>query len=446
MNYAECLNYLAHLGHELHGVKFSLEPITRILARLGNPHQQYPTAIVAGTNGKGSTCAMLASILECAGYRTGLYTSPHLVRFNERIRVNTDEISDQDFAREFTDVSVAVDGLLADQQLSQRPFPFEYLTATAFLHFARAGVDFAVLEVGMGGRLDATNVTDPRVAVITNIDLDHQEFLGDTYADIAQEKAGVLRPQRPVISGCEHAEAVEVIRRRCRELGAELLETPLLAQLANLRNLGGSYAFDLAVNGDFLAGLTTPLWGRFQVKNAVTAVAAALKLNREGVPIPPAAIIAGLRRASWPGRLEVIQDRPLVLFDGAHNPAGAREIALFVREQLAARPLRLIYASMRDKAIGEISEILFPLADEVYVTRPPQARAASPEEILAGARYRPRRVVVEPEPARALSKACVASSPNDVVLASGSLYLVGTLKRALAEGVLRTQAGRLQAV
>ena len=436
MNYTECLNYLAALGHELRGVRFGLEAITTILASLGHPHRQYPTAIVAGTNGKGSTSVILASVLEHAGYRTGLYTSPHLVRVNERIQINGREISDEDFAQSFSEIQQTVDGLLEQKSLEFRPSFFEFLTATAFLHFARAAVDFAVLEVGMGGRLDATNITEPRVAVITNIDLDHQEFLGTTHAAIAWEKAGVIKPGRPVVSACVHPEAAEVIRRRCAELEAPLVETAALSRLANLRHREGRYEFDFALNGDYFSNLILPLLGRFQVENAVAAVTAAWQLRQEGMKITHAAILEGLRHASWPGRLELIHDRPLVLLDGAHNPAGAREIAAFVREHLVGRRLRLVYASMRDKAIGEISEILFPLAKQVYLTRPEQPRAASPEEILAAARCRTPQIVLEAEPMRALERAYQASTPEDVILAAGSLFLAGAITKALREGKL----------
>jgi dihydrofolate synthase / folylpolyglutamate synthase len=431
MNYVQCLDRLSTLGHELRGVKFDLEAIRDILDALGHPEKRYATAIVAGTNGKGSTSAMLASILERAGYRTGLYTSPHLNRVNERIRVNGEEISDADFARAFTDAWEAVDRLLARNALATRPSFFEYLTATAFLHLARAPVDFAVLEVGMGGRLDATNVTEPRVAVITNIALDHQEFLGSSIAAIAGEKAGVIKPGRPVVSSCEKPVAREVIRRRAAELGAPLIETPASAELSILRSDQGRYEFDLAIDGETFRGLVSPLMGRFQVKNAVAAVTAAQQLARQGWMIPAAAIAEGLRQARWPGRLEAVSEHPRVVLDGAHNPAAAREIADFAREQWAGKRLRLVYASMRDKAIGEISEILFPLAEKIYLTRPMQARAATPEEILAAAHALPPQTVMEPDPAQALSTALRDSAPEDIVLATGSLFLVGEIKRAL---------------
>ncbi len=437
MNYQECLNYLAELGHEVGRRKFSLDATQKILASLGHPEQQYATAIVAGTNGKGSTSAFLASILERAGIRAGLYSSPHLVRVNERIQVNGREISDEDFAGSFSEVRQAIDRLLDGKSLEERPSFFEYLTAAAFLHFARSDVRLAVLEVGIGGRLDATNVTEPRVAVITNVDFDHVEILGSSIAAIAREKAGVIKPSRPVVSSCDQPEAVEIIRRRATELRAELLETPSFAQLSQVKDLRGRYSFDLALDGDHFADLSLPLQGRFQIKNAVAALAAAWRLNQEGFAIPRIAMVEGLRKTRWPGRMETVRERPLVLLDGAHNPAGAREVATFVKDELAGKHLRLVYASMRDKAIAEITRILFPLAEQVYLTRPSLARAASPDEILAAAPFRPEPCVVEPDPARAIERACQASHPEDVVLATGSLFLVGDIRRALLEGRLK---------
>ncbi|HET9177784.1 MAG TPA: folylpolyglutamate synthase/dihydrofolate synthase family protein [Terriglobia bacterium] len=436
----ECLRILWDLGHELHGRKFDLDAIRAILSTLGRPERRYPTAIIAGTNGKGSTCAMLASILESAGYRTGLYSSPHLIRVNERIRVSGQEISDSEFAAAFTTVHDAVEKLVEAAVLPQRPSFFEYLTAVAFQHFARAGVDFAVLEVGMGGRLDATNVTDASVAVVTNVDLDHQEFLGNTLTAIATEKAGVIKPGRPVVSGCEHPEVREVIRQKCRDAGVELIETGSMVSAVNVFHSDGCYGFDLKMDGLNLPRVSLQMAGMFQVKNAVTAAAAARQLARAGFRVPLEAIRNGLRAAAWPGRLEVIRRRPLILLDGAHNPAGAREVAEFVRRHLSGRTLRLVYASMRDKAIGEISSILFPLAQAVYLTRPGLDRAAAPEAVLEAAVALPPQTFVEPDPVRALEQSVSCSLPEDVVLVAGSLFLVGAVKKAILEGRLAPDA------
>jgi dihydrofolate synthase/folylpolyglutamate synthase len=435
MDYPQSLRYLESLGHELRGVCFRLETIEAVLGRLASPHLKYRTAIVAGTNGKGSTAAFLANIVQQAGYRTGLYTSPHLIHVNERIRVAGVEISEADFAAALTEVQVAVEDLRARSVLDAPPGFFEILTATAFVHFARAGAEFVVLEVGMGGRLDATNVTEPRVAVITPIDLDHQEYLGSTLAQIAGEKAGVIKRGRPVVSNLPHPEAAEVIRRRCAELAAPSVELARDCEITHLLSHHGRYAFDLAIGAESFPGLTSPLLGRFQVDNAATAVAAAAQLRDAGMPgITPHAIQEGLKQTAWPCRLETICAAPLFLLDGAHNPAGAKEIAGFIREHLAGRKLRLVYGSMKDKAVKEITNLLWPLADEVFLTEPHHARAASPAEILALAGSRPKVMVVEPSAAQAVARALAASAPDDVVLAAGSLFLVGEIKKGVLDG------------
>ena len=433
MTYAECLKYLAGLGQELHGLKFGLQTITQIMEELGRPHERYATAIVAGTNGKGSTCAILASILQQSGYRTGLFTSPHLVRVNERMRVDGREISDTDFAAAFTDVAAAVDRLVTQQKLDARPSFFEFLTATAFQHFALAGAKFVVLEVGMGGRLDATNITNPRVAVITNIDFDHMEFLGSTRADIAAEKAGIIKPHRPLISTVDEPEAAAVIRQRASECNAELLE---ITPVANLHAHHGRYWFDLDLSTEHFADVACPLLGKFQVKNTAAALAAAWRLKDQGFDISHRSVFRGLESANWPGRLEPIRTNPLVLLDGGHNPGAAHELATFIRTELSGRRVRLVYASMRDKAIKEICSSLFPLAEEIYITYPEHPRAAPPEEILAALDSRPAKMQIELSPTLALEKACRASSPADVVLVAGSLFLVGAIKKAQSEGKL----------
>jgi dihydrofolate synthase/folylpolyglutamate synthase len=441
MNYPDSLHYLDSLGHELRGVLFRLETIEAILARLGAPHRKYGTAIVAGTNGKGSTAAFLASIVQQAGYRTGLYTSPHLVRVNERIRVNGQDISDAECSRAITEVRDAVEHLRENGILETPPSFFEFLTATAFVHFARASAEFVVLEVGMGGRLDATNVTEPRVAVITPLDLDHQEYLGATLAEIAGEKAGVIRRGRPVVSAVVQPEGAEVIRRRCAELNAPLFEVPCRSELRPLRTRAGCYHFDFVLDGELFQGLFSPLPGRFQMSNASTALAAAWLLQREGLSRMTHDVIRdGLQRTTWPGRLETVSESPLLLLDGAHNPAGAAEIARFVGEHLAGRRMRLVYGSMRDKAVGEMTQILWPLADEVYLTAPEHARTLTPEDILELARFQPPSLVIEPLTARAVARAVAASAPEDVVLVAGSLFLVGEIKRAILNHTLQIGA------
>lgn len=435
MRYAECLEFIRQLGQELHAGKLSLEPVTRLAGALDHPEQRYPTAIIAGTNGKGSTSAMLAGILQRAGYRTGLYTSPHLVRINERIRVDGEEIADGDFAEVLSEVQERAAELIAQGNLNHSPSFFEYVTATAFLHFARAGVDFAVLEVGMGGRLDSTNIVTPDVAVITNIALDHQQYLGETIGAIAGEKAGVIKPGKPVICACENKEAAEVIRRRCREMSAELTEVAP-AGLAFARDDEGRASFELPGQDGSAIDIHLALAGDFQVSNALAAVAAARRLAKAGYSIPDQAIQEGLASTHWPGRLEILSRQPLIVLDGAHNPAAARAIAAFVQRQWRGRTLRLVYGSMADKAVEEISGILFPLAKEIFLTRCDMPRAAEPEEILKRAPQQAVPVSLIADPAEALERAIQASQPGDVILAAGSLFLVGALKKAESEGSL----------
>ncbi|HKT11608.1 MAG TPA: cyanophycin synthetase, partial [Terriglobia bacterium] len=259
---------------------------------------------------------------------------------------------------------------------------------------------------------------------------------GETHAAIAAEKAGVIKPGRIVVSGCEHPEVREVIRQKCMEVGVELIETGGLAAARSVFHLDGRYGFDLQMDGGELRGITLQMPGRFQVKNAVMAATAAAQLRRAGFRIPSEALREGLQAAFWPGRLEIIRQRPLILLDGAHNPAAAREVAEFVGRHLKGRTLRLVYASMRDKAIGEISGILFPLADVVYLTRPGLDRAATPGEILESAQGTPRETIIEPDPARALERAVDASLPEDAILVAGSLFLVGAIKQAITAGRL----------
>ena len=278
------------------------------------------------------------------------------------------------------------------------------------------------------------------MAIITSIGLDHINFLGDTLASIAREKAGVIKPGIAVVSSCGPEEAAAVIRERCAELGAELIETSRIGLLSGVQQSHGHYLFNLSLEADSFASLSSSLRGRFQVENAAAAVAAAWRLGQDAFHIPRSAIASGLQNTSWPGRIERISERPLVLLDGAHNPAAARALAEFVQDELKGRRLRLVYGSMRDKAVGDITGILFPLAEEVYLTQPHLSRAASPDEILAAGRFRPQRLVIEPEPARAVARACQASAKEDVVMIMGSLFLVGAVKRALLDGQLRLPA------
>jgi len=436
MTYEESVQYLFNLGRELASprqasvAKFDLKNITALCAHLGQPQREFQSVHVAGTNGKGSTSAMLDSILRVAGLRTGLYTSPHLERINERIRLDGRDISDEEFAATFSRVRQAIEELLASGGLAAHPTFFECVTAVAFLYFAAAHAEFAVCETGMGGRLDATNILLPEVAVITQIDFDHENYLGHSIEEIAGEKAGIIKPGARVVSAAEHLIARVVIRRRCAEQSAFLVEIENAYFLEDVVARDGCFSFT-AISYD--SGKRIPialrLPGRFQVRNALTALAAARMLAERGAPIEDEAVTRGFATAAWPGRLERISESPEIYVDGTHNPAGAREIAVFWEQFLPGRKIYLIYGAMRDKAVDEIAGLLFPRASAVIFTAPAQSRAISAPLLAEMAGHHARSSEVVPDPAQALARALELASPEDVIFITGSLYLVGELRR-----------------
>jgi dihydrofolate synthase/folylpolyglutamate synthase len=466
MTYDQSVRYLLSLGRELaspqqaRAAKFDLQNIRTLSARLGSPHQRFRSVHVAGTNGKGSTSAMLAAILEAAGLRAGLYTSPHLVRINERIRIGQTEISDADFAATFTRIHAAIEELLASGALAAHPTYFECVTAMAFDYFSRQNVDLAVIEVGMGGRLDSTNIIVPELAIITKIDFDHENFLGHSIEQIAAEKAGIIKPAPDgsagpgawVVSNPGNSTAAEIIRRRAAEQNARLLEVETSYAISNVTALDGCYCFTaIDQHSDWQIEISLPLPGRFQIQNALTAIAAARLLAQRGLgrrslsaladlpasshlgergfPITDTAIANGLASVRWPGRIQHLQDGPAVYLDGTHNPAGARELAAFWEEQFRGRRIHLIYGAMRDKAVDEVAGLLFPRAATVILTQSPQPRSISAETLASLTRHLAPNVEVIPDPAAALDRALHHAAPDDIVFAAGSLYLVGHLLR-----------------
>jgi dihydrofolate synthase / folylpolyglutamate synthase len=444
MNYEESVRALYALGRELAAPqqarvqKFGLENIRVLSAALGNPHLAVPCVHVAGTNGKGSTAAMIESILRAAGFRTGLYTSPHLERINERIRIDGGEISDEAFAAAWTHVQRAIESLLASGKLAAHPTFFECVTAMAFLAFAdaarsaRAPEFFAVYEVGLGGRLDSTNVVEPEIAVITPVDFDHENFLGHSIEEIAGEKAGVIKRGVPVVSAPQRPEARAVIARRASECGARLVETQVFWRVGELSSRGGFYRAT-ASRADESPSRETEmaptLAGKFQVQNALTAAAAACLLRERRFAIDDGAIAAGIASARWPGRLERISERPAIYLDGAHNPAAARELKGFWQENFAGRRIRLIYGAMRDKAVDEVAGLLFPMAESVILTRPRQSRAISAQHLAEMTAGLARRASVATDPAEALDRALAEAAPDDMIFVTGSLFLVGDVRR-----------------
>jgi len=435
VNYHQSLAYLLSLGRELGAptqaaaAKFDLENILILAERLGRPDRAYPAAHIAGTNGKGSTAAFLESILRRAGFRTGLNTSPHLEKINERIRVNGEEISDAAFAETFTRIQALNEELLAAGKLRAHPTYFECVTAMAFEYFARERVDFAVFEVGLGGRLDATNILTPVVSIVTRVDFDHENFLGHSLAEIAAEKGGILKRGVPVILADQRPEALEIIRARASELGCPVIGTGTAFRIekewvedgcsrARVRESATGWSLEL----------TPRLPGKFQLQNSLNAVAAARYLQKRGYGISDDAIAQGIAEAVWPGRLEKLQSNPDVYLDGAHNPSAARELAAFLDENLAGRKVWLVFGALRDKAVDEIAGVLFPHAAEVIFTQPRTTRAISVVQLGEITSHHAAHFAIIPEPESALEYALERADAHDAIIVAGSLYLVGQLR------------------
>ncbi|MCC7496241.1 MAG: bifunctional folylpolyglutamate synthase/dihydrofolate synthase [Bryobacterales bacterium] len=415
MNYPDSVRFLYALGNEVKTAKLGLSRVAQLAAALGNPQQAGRIIHVAGTNGKGSVAAMIESGLRSAGYRTGLYTSPHLSEPTERIRIGAVPVSTGDFTAAFAEVHQLAEQLLENGSLELHPTYFETVTLMAFLLFQKYAVDWTVLEVGLGGRLDATNIVTPALTVITPVDYDHEAYLGTSLEAIAAEKAGILKPGVPAILGRQRPEAESVILERATELAAPVERIVDCRVERGPASIDGS---DLKVHTPLPLSLHCPLPGDHQLDNALTA---ALALHR--MEIAPAAIENGIGGVRWPGRLERVSTMPDIFLDGAHNPAGARALAAYIEPLFRGRRVWIVYGAMRDKAVEEITGILFPLASRLILTMPDQTRAIRPEALarLTGS-------------SGALTAASVAESvrmvrqlaaPGDVVFFTGSLFLVG---------------------
>jgi dihydrofolate synthase/folylpolyglutamate synthase len=469
MTYAEAVDHLYSLGPELavaqSGVmpggpaprKFDLAHMRVLCAALGYNTQSKPAVLIAGTNGKGSTAATLASILSAAGYRTGLYTSPHLVHVTERMQLSRsgvlEPIPEDDFAQLYTRVDAACQGLLADGSLAQLPSFFERLTAVAFLYFDREQADIMVLEVGLGGRLDATNVVEPLLSVITDIALDHQEYLGNTIAEIAREKCGILRRHGTLITLSQHPEANQAIGEAATALDVRAINAAVYLPPAMRNNeLPEGVDSNLPRNRyvlnleDGLLQVDSPLPGAHQQRNVALAIAAAVELrNYLSYNITNAAMEEGIRGTSWPGRLELIA--PDLLLDVAHNPAGAWTLRAAIAALPPAQPRTLIFSCLRDKSLTEMSRILFPLFDsstdgdplrrQDHIVLAPIAnpRAASVEDLLAAAHALQIPVHAAPHLAAAFAQARRITPVGGIIIATGSVYLVGEIRQLALEAI-----------
>jgi dihydrofolate synthase / folylpolyglutamate synthase len=409
MNFQEAVAYLLSLGHETLAIKLGLRNTELLLTALDNPERAFQSVQIAGTNGKGSTAAMLDSICRAASIRTGLYTSPHLVSITERMKFSGTEITREEFAACATMVREASEQLVAREQIEALPTFFEQVTAIALVAFRNAGIQLAILETGLGGRLDSTTAANAPIVAITQIALDHQEYLGNTIASIAAEKAAIIRPGvRAVIGKQKYPEALDVLLERCKETGV----TPIV------------------VDDDFHwieERVNLALRGRHQLENAAVAIHLGELLGETGFDISQAAIVRGLATTQHHGRLELIQHRPELLIDGAHNPAGAESLREYLN-QFAPRPLTLVFAAMRDKQLEEIGEILFPIADLLVLTTVSNPRRATTEMLEPIARrYARGRILKTETSTEALQLAIANTSSEGTICVAGSLYLVGEI-------------------
>jgi dihydrofolate synthase/folylpolyglutamate synthase len=451
-SYESAVEKLLALGHELaSNRKFDLAHMRRLADALGNPQRKLRSVLIAGTNGKGSTAATLASIVQTAGYRTGLYTSPHLLRVNERIQINQEPISNAEFSVIFERVERCAYELVVRGELPWHPSFFEMLTAMAFEYFASAGVDMVVFEVGLGGRLDATNIVDPLISVITDIDFDHQNFLGNTLPEIAHEKAGILRPKGTVVLLPQHPIVNETLGKEIMDRDARAVSavkhmpsmTPGSAIDGVADTTGtGRNDFSLSVMGKEIR-INFPLAGRHQLRNLALAITAAEELNHFGFHISPFDVEKGIRSTQWPARFQVIpseQGHAEVVLDVAHNPAGAWALRSTLSTFYEDRSLTFIFGAMRDKAIREIADILFPLADRVIATRAKNPRAAAPEEIAELGSNAQTEILQAESVQAALKLARTLSGRKGVIVITGSIYIVGEALDILARKTVRQGA------
>jgi len=402
------------------GIKLGLSTIRGILKGLGNPQDNFSCIHVAGTNGKGSVASALATILNASGYKAGLYTSPHLVRFNERITIDNRPISNNNVVEAYKAVKKINHG-------KREPTFFEFATAMALYEFSRQNVDWAVIETGMGGRLDATNIIKPALSIITNISVEHREYLGNTIAQIAEEKGGIIKKDTPVITGIKQKQAVSVVEEIAGKKSAPIFR--LGDNFRVKRNKSGTFTY-FGIENTW-RNLQTGLLGNYQVDNAALVVAACEVLNKKKAGIPIKSIREGLANNNWPGRLEVVSTNPFVLLDGSHNLIAARNLARYLSDNLSNRNITLVIGILDDKPYSAMLKSLLPVCKRAIITSPKIDRALSPEKLLAVAENLISDITIISDVGKAVNHAIESARPGDAVCIAGSLYVVGEAKEAL---------------
>jgi len=423
ISYQNCLKSM--YGLHRFGIKLELSTIRRILDGLGNPQESCACIHVAGTNGKGSVASSLASVLTRAGYKTGLYTSPHLISFNERIQVNNRPITN-------TAVLAAYKAIRKVHSGDREPTFFEFATVMAFFEFARQKVDWAIIETGMGGRLDATNIIRPRISIITNISLEHREYLGNTLEQISREKAGIIKNRTPVITGIRQKKALAVVEKTAGDKSAPLYR--LGKDFRVRRHPSGTFSY-YGVEATW-HHLKTGLLGRHQVDNAALVLSACELLKDRSLQLSLDDIQTGLIQNRWPGRLEIVSDKPLIILDGAHNFIAARNLARFLVTNFRNRNITLVIGILDDKPYKAMLNCLLPAVNRVILTRAKINRAMQPEKLESIAKNLLPAVTIVSNVKQALEHAIKTAAPDDVICVAGSLYVVGEAKEALDSGLL----------
>jgi dihydrofolate synthase/folylpolyglutamate synthase len=420
MGYSETISWM--FGLERFGIKLGLDNMKEFMSRVGNPHANLRSIHVTGTNGKGSVCTFASSVLRAHGLRTGLYISPHLVDFRERISINGRLISERDTVRYAEELRPVMDSMAEEDREEQLTF-FEFTTGMAFRYFADKDVDIVVAEVGMGGRLDATNVLTPDVAAITRIGLEHTTYLGETIPEIAREKAGIIKPGAIVVTCEKNPRALKVIESTCEKNGATLRTHGKDFRTANLRQAIGGTTFDY-FGGRSFKGMRTRLIGRYQAENAATAIAMIECLEGRGTLVSEEEVRKGLDRTVWPGRLDVVSRRPLLILDGSHNPEGVIA-TVGILEDLGITPLTFVLGCMDDKDYRGIASALAPHASRIVCTQVKNKRALSVDKLSAAVREVFQGEVESYQSSHAALESAVRRNAGRGVCAIGSLYLVG---------------------
>ena len=429
MNFDESLKYLYGLGNEVSAMKLGLENIGKLLTALGNPEKNFLKVQVAGTNGKGSTCAFLDSICVLAGIKTGLYTSPHLISITERIKIGGQEISEKDFAHHATKIKEISEKLLEIGDLEALPTFFEQVTAIAISAFDEAKIDLAILETGLGGRFDATTATKAEIVAITPVDFDHQNILGNTLAEIAAEKAAIIRKDTRVVLANQREEALEVILKKCDEVGIKTINNCKI-ELNAVDSINGKAIVTFITENEIYQDVHLGLRGRHQIENARLAVllAEGLKYHFNFI-FSKFEIVEGLETAKHNGRLEFYKN---ILFDGAHNVAGAKALRNYL-DEFIKQPVTLVFGAMRDKDLSEIAAILFPKAETLILTKPNNERSMETSELLkiVPTTFNQKDVKLAETVAEAIITAKVITKETELILITGSLYLVGEAQEIL---------------